>query len=606
MHNSLTVWRAAVAIAVFSIAMYALASCQGGAKPPTAPGGGGPAPKENAWVIAEGIDQVFIGSYEPNVMDIPHGYVALDSFNLVNQAGGDFGAPVRVTIQLQNPVSPGTVVYLYRLYPNGVVLPVASGIVGEDGRTVVFTLEQGGIYIILILHSQLDDASTFKAWAFADYALGPAPLEVNFNAFHERGIEPVTYHWDFGDGETATGASVSHTFFPVGDYNVVLTATDAGGRISVYSSTSVSVTTGIEPLDLTVQDPQPTGNPREFQFFSTLSGGLPPFTYHWDFGDGTTSDEENPVHQYAEPGIYRVSLTVSDSLGNVVDRSGSIHDLREVILNANPLAGPRNLDVVFSVTVQGDKLYPSEVTLDYGDGTINEIKHLYDQPSLEASGDYPRTYTVVSDYHAVLTATTIFEGTEYTLTDELDIVVGAAFPQLSSITPGMVLPGENVVISGSYFEDAMGSGSVAVGARTATVISWSDTQIEIGIPADMEFGTWDVVVTNDFGLASNPLPLVIDVPTPVLETISPASGVEGDMVTLTGLYFGDGTTGLLFWNGVQIAADTWADSQITFFVPPGTANGVVHIVRDGKTSNALPFTVLPTPPDWSPGGPVQL
>lgn len=38
-------------------------------------------------------------------------------------------------------------------------------------------------------------------------------------------------------------------------------------------------------------------------------------TYNWSFGDGTTSNEENPVHNYAGPGIYPVTLVVSDSNG---------------------------------------------------------------------------------------------------------------------------------------------------------------------------------------------------------------------------------------------------------------------------------------------------
>ena len=37
------------------------------------------------------------------------------------------------------------------------------------------------------------------------------------------------------------------------------------------------------------------------------------YTYLWDFGDGTTSTEEDPVHIYASPGIYTVTLTATNS-----------------------------------------------------------------------------------------------------------------------------------------------------------------------------------------------------------------------------------------------------------------------------------------------------
>ncbi len=40
--------------------------------------------------------------------------------------------------------------------------------------------------------------------------------------------------------------------------------------------------------------------------------------YHWDFGDGQTSTEKEPVHQYKMPGTYLVTLTVNDYFGNTI------------------------------------------------------------------------------------------------------------------------------------------------------------------------------------------------------------------------------------------------------------------------------------------------
>ncbi len=45
---------------------------------------------------------------------------------------------------------------------------------------------------------------------------------------------------------------------------------------------------------------------------STVSGTV---TYAWDFGDGETSTEKNPVHTYANKGEYTVTLTVTDEQG---------------------------------------------------------------------------------------------------------------------------------------------------------------------------------------------------------------------------------------------------------------------------------------------------
>jgi hypothetical protein len=43
-------------------------------------------------------------------------------------------------------------------------------------------------------------------------------------------------------------------------------------------------------------------------------------SWNWDFGDGTTSTEQNPVHVYEEGGYYRVSLTAKDSKGGTVEK----------------------------------------------------------------------------------------------------------------------------------------------------------------------------------------------------------------------------------------------------------------------------------------------
>jgi hypothetical protein len=50
-------------------------------------------------------------------------------------------------------------------------------------------------------------------------------------------------------------------------------------------------------------------------FEGDAEGEDPPFTWLWDFGDGETSDEQNPTHSYSNPGEYTVQLTVTDDNG---------------------------------------------------------------------------------------------------------------------------------------------------------------------------------------------------------------------------------------------------------------------------------------------------
>ncbi|MBN1189800.1 MAG: DUF4349 domain-containing protein [Dehalococcoidales bacterium] len=53
----------------------------------------------------------------------------------------------------------------------------------------------------------------------------------------------------------------------------------------------------------------------DIRFTPEVAGGFPPYSYQWDFGDGTTSNEVSPSHSYKDPGVYFVSLKVSDDKG---------------------------------------------------------------------------------------------------------------------------------------------------------------------------------------------------------------------------------------------------------------------------------------------------
>ncbi|MFC2018962.1 DUF4349 domain-containing protein [Chloroflexota bacterium] len=54
----------------------------------------------------------------------------------------------------------------------------------------------------------------------------------------------------------------------------------------------------------------------DIQFANQIAGGFSPYSYQWDFGDGSTSTTGSPVHAYSKSGSYTVSLTVTDDRGN--------------------------------------------------------------------------------------------------------------------------------------------------------------------------------------------------------------------------------------------------------------------------------------------------
>ena len=60
------------------------------------------------------------------------------------------------------------------------------------------------------------------------------------------------------------------------------------------------------------------------QFSGTIYGGVLPYSYLWDFGDGTTSTDQNPKHAYDHRGNYTATFTVTDADGNSSSDTASV------------------------------------------------------------------------------------------------------------------------------------------------------------------------------------------------------------------------------------------------------------------------------------------
>ncbi|MCF8247457.1 MAG: PKD domain-containing protein [Saprospiraceae bacterium] len=96
------------------------------------------------------------------------------------------------------------------------------------------------------------------------------------------------------------------TYGSPGTYDVGLTVIGPGGDDSSVSSGLVVVANAPQ-ADFSFSTTGLTAN------FSNLSQGAT--SYAWDFGDGSTSTEENPSHLYSQPSVYDVVLTVTNVCG---------------------------------------------------------------------------------------------------------------------------------------------------------------------------------------------------------------------------------------------------------------------------------------------------
>jgi len=204
----------------------------------------------------------------------------------------------------------------------------------------------------------------------ADVTSGEIPLTVNFN--DQSTGNPTSWDWDFGDGDTSTEQNPTHVYDETGEYTVTLTIDGPAGSDTMVRTNYISAYEGAPAADFS-GTPTTGTLPLEVTFTSTSTGTIS--TYYWEFGDGQTSDQENPVHTYNEPGNYPVRLTVTGP-------GGSDNKLRLNYIHANcpaPVAdftadvttGDAPLTVTFTNTTDVPDACPATYQWDFGDGNIS-------------------------------------------------------------------------------------------------------------------------------------------------------------------------------------------------------------------------------------------
>jgi gliding motility-associated-like protein len=134
-------------------------------------------------------------------------------------------------------------------------------------------------------------------------------------SFNNNSVGGSSYKWDFGDKTLgSTDQFPTHTFKDSGFYTISLTVTDPNGCSSTLVKKNyirISPTGAI----LHAKDYQDCA-PVNAQFTGDKTGIVPITKWHWDFGDGSTSNEQNPgLHVYSDTGIYVVKLTVQTDNG---------------------------------------------------------------------------------------------------------------------------------------------------------------------------------------------------------------------------------------------------------------------------------------------------
>ena len=212
---------------------------------------------------------------------------------------------------------------------------------------------------------------------------------------------PWSYNWNFGDATTSTAANPgTHTYATYGTYTITLTVSNS---ICVQSQ-SVTVTINPIPPILDFSYNPASGCSPLTVTFTNLSQFADPTTYLWEFGTNQgTSRSVNPTYTYNEPGIYSVSLSATNVLGQTVKITKS--NIIEVL--ARPMAQFTIKPVL--VYIPGGKVYTNNQSFaafsyqwDFGDGqTSTEFEPVH---TYLTEGNYDITLTATSSQGCVDTA----------------------------------------------------------------------------------------------------------------------------------------------------------------------------------------------------------
>ena len=221
--------------------------------------------------------------------------------------------------------------------------------------------------------------------------VGPCEsLEFQFtNLSVAPALKPFTvqsFMWDFDDGSPRVISGplpLNHTFPRAGTYNVKLILPDTN---YCNAPDTIVKQLRIAPLVKAQFETPPIGcAPYNAVFRNTSIAGQ---EFYWDFGDGTTSTEIDPVHLYANTGTYTITLRVVDtSTCNITDQTQftiTVHPKPQAAFTTTPVPAEENKPTVFL----NGSLGASRFTYLFGDGTsanknnMDTVMHQYNKTGI--------------------------------------------------------------------------------------------------------------------------------------------------------------------------------------------------------------------------------
>ncbi len=275
-----------------------------------------------------------------------------------------------------------------------------------SGATATHVYPSGNQYVARLMVA--DDSGTTGSTSYtvepnakpvAQFTATCDSVACRFDGSTSRDVDGtvVKHVWTFGDGSSAEGPFVNHTYVTPGLYSTTLTVTDNEGATGTQNRTAFTVAC--------------SGLVCTFDGSSSSDSDGTIASYEWDFGDGRYGAGAIVSHAFRLGATYTITLTVRDNLG----LSNVHHKWVRVPATLPPVASFTSVCGNLTCAFDGSASLATEGPItsyqwDFGDGswgTGRTVSHTYQAPgtytvvltvrnSLDASGEQRTTVTVTS------------------------------------------------------------------------------------------------------------------------------------------------------------------------------------------------------------------
>lgn len=361
----------------------------------------------------------------------------------------------------------------------------------SNEKDPIHTYDPGGFYTAELFVFNVCGSSTKSAFIntapTADFSASPlsgcAPLAVQFN--NESTPNATSFVWQFPGGSPATTTQQNPvvTYASSGTFSVTLTAINSQGSSTVVKNNYITVGS-IPTANYTY-----AANGLTVTFTNQSVGAT---SYLWNFGDGNTSTQANPVHTYAIGGVYTVTLTSTNNCGNTVVT-------KTVVLADPPTAG-------FTLDADTACAPLTATFFNASTGLVDSILWIFEggTPSTSTADTAVVTFAAPGAYDVTLIA--YGPGGRDTLSvNDLIVALGGPAASFNTLVSGATVAFNNTTSNGTSYQWSFGDGGTSSetnpvhtyqtdGVYTATLIAFNgcgaDTatvQVTIVLPPSANF-----------------------------------------------------------------------------------------------------------------------